>query len=739
MLKKIVGVISSYWLMFFVLLIAITFRFVGVKPGYPPYHPDEGISYYSAVTMIKNSNFDPGRYDYPALVPVINYIFFNIIFMPLSWAGFLYRHLSEIADGLIKLPLRKDVFNWAFQIEILGVREINALYWGRFTTALFGVGSVILTYLLSKKLFGKTVAIGAAFLLAVNFRSVLNSRLGLPDVYNSFFLLLAVISSVWVLEKPSIRNYLLAGFFSGLSVSIKYQVFAFVPIVFVHAVSALGVTSWRDRVKEMISPKILIVFAMSVLVFVFINPYLFLRYEQAVRQVTDVALKYNTGANFLIIYPYYYLYKFGLGELLSFSAILGVCYLLIKSMRKLLVLLPVLVTFFLITTYFTHGGFYTRNYITVMPLLVIFSALGLYAIARFVTKVIGGRSVAVAFLLLVLVSSFGNIENSYIVAREYTKKWNYEEIMDRLIQLPPGLTISAHSSVPLPATTQRLPFDENQDFTLSEFNNSGADLAIANLDWTTNSFYDWMKMKAKWPYIDYAKPVDKMQNYLSALTLSEISDYTVYSVINPWQAPDSNYILVEVPKFKVASSTAVKSSVTDLSDCNGWVVSGYLPGPNLMGCDDGELNIMPFVIVESVSLRREPIDISGWNFFELSADTYYSIKDSLQPDLKGGYFYLSFYSNYEDAVLDRNRVGVRISSRGEKKDTWIPTSLVRDVPAGSTYVVVNFSSYSGTWTEVRAKNIKIRNVDVYDQNNIFETKKIMLDEGVLYPNSHGNL
>src|SRR3989339_1287064 len=66
-----------------ILVLALALRFVGVYPGYHPYHSDEGMSYSSAIEMIRNLNLDPGRYDYPSLVPIIHSILYVVLFIPL--------------------------------------------------------------------------------------------------------------------------------------------------------------------------------------------------------------------------------------------------------------------------------------------------------------------------------------------------------------------------------------------------------------------------------------------------------------------------------------------------------------------------------------------------------------------------------------------------------------------------------------------------------------------------------
>src|SRR3989344_840062 len=88
-----------------ILILASYLRFGGAKPGFPPYHSDEGISYSAATSMIKNGNLDPLRYDYPSLVPDINYIFFRLIFIPLNWTKYYISHIPEILDGIVHIPI----------------------------------------------------------------------------------------------------------------------------------------------------------------------------------------------------------------------------------------------------------------------------------------------------------------------------------------------------------------------------------------------------------------------------------------------------------------------------------------------------------------------------------------------------------------------------------------------------------------------------------------------------------
>ena len=265
-----------------IIALAFLLRVVGSNPGYPPYHSDEGISYSAAVSMIKNNNLDPLRYDYPAVVPLSNHIFFKLVFIPASWLKYFAIHTADIANGVITFPLEDELRDRIMQMEILGERERNALFWGRAVTAVFGTGSVLLVYLIGKRLFGYWAGVAAALLLAVNYRAVLNSHIGLPDTYNAFFLLLAFLAALVLLKEPTRRNYILAGLAAGLSLSTKYQVFAFFPILLVHLFHSWEQKGNSERVKHLFRVDALFVPVLAAFTFVFLNPYAFVKIEETV-------------------------------------------------------------------------------------------------------------------------------------------------------------------------------------------------------------------------------------------------------------------------------------------------------------------------------------------------------------------------------------------------------------------------------------------------------------------------
>ena len=302
MIRRFIKFLTENKILFAILLVAACLRFVGTNPGYNKFLSDEGMSYSAAVSMIKNGNLDPLRYDYPTVVPLVNYIFFKILFVPLGWGRYYLTHLVQIFDGLVHIPIAKLEAQRILQVFIFGEREVNALFWGRYVTALFSLGNVLAVYLLAKKLFNKDIALISALLLAVNFKAVVNSHIGWPDTYNAFFLLLSLIFSYRIIENSSVKNYLLAGVFLGLSISTKYQVFAVLPLLVSHIYA-----SWFDR-KKLFSSKIILAGLSAAAVFILLNPYFWLYFEKSLDILSYVSKKYAMGRMKLITYPFYYFY-----------------------------------------------------------------------------------------------------------------------------------------------------------------------------------------------------------------------------------------------------------------------------------------------------------------------------------------------------------------------------------------------------------------------------------------------
>ena len=103
----------------------------------------------------------------------------------------------------------------------------------RLPVVLFGVGSVILLFLLAKKMFNERVALLSALFLGVNSYHIWVSRIGIQDGMVIFLMLLIIW--LWLKAVEDKRYWLWCGIAIGLGILTKYTILIVFPILFLSA------------------------------------------------------------------------------------------------------------------------------------------------------------------------------------------------------------------------------------------------------------------------------------------------------------------------------------------------------------------------------------------------------------------------------------------------------------------------------------------------------------------------
>lgn len=743
MIKKLINLFKTNYLIISILILAIVFRFIGVYPGYPS-HTDEA-GYSSALTMILNGNLDPGRYDYPSGVPFIHYTLFKLLLFPFNWMKYYAENLTQIVDGFIKLPLRGIEYTRVFQLDIVGISKYDSMYFGRYVTAFFGVGIVFLIFLLVKKNFDKVTALVAAFLIATNFRQILNSHIGLPDIYNAFFLTLAVIVILKLLKKPVKSNYFLVGLTSAFYFSIKFQVFTLLPFFIAHVFASWDRSSnfLRNLAKIFFSKYLLLGLVTFMFTITLLNPYILLKFETFYGVQKYQMSKYGSGANSLDVYALSYLYRIGIGKIISIMGLLGILVGFVRRFKVSFILMITILQFMYVFVYYSRGGFYTRNFITITPLILIFSAISMKEfIYLFFGKVKWKFLSSVLLVALVSISSLENLKNSLVVIKEYTKVWNQDVLSGWIVKnIPKGTVVSAHGNTPLPQEgIKRMPYETDVAFSICEFAKDGADYAISNSAWATSSFYWWMggssdtkdTIKHYWN-----KPLDILEYSYPALALRELSQFAVFSIMNPWQAPDVDFVVAKIPKYTILSKKKYKAFDFN-NDTDGWKEEGGFWFPyNMFEWDRGTLRIKEESLpLPSARWESPPIDINNWQGFYLE---YRMKSQSDVADYRTGYVFTSFYKTLEDAEFSRGRTGLRLSERNSVSGIWVDKNLVGIVPTEAKYMRISFANYNAARSEVVLDRLTLYKANVNVDFSGVEVSPAIIDQNNLFPNSHGNL
>lgn len=707
-------------------------RFTGTNPGYNAHHSDEGVTYSAAASMIKNGNLDPLRYDYPGFVPLVNYVFFKVFFIPLWWGKFLIEHVGQILDGTLHFPIAPLEAKRIFQVNILGEREIHALFWGRYVTALFSLGNVLLTYLLAKKLFNKRVALIAAFLLAFNFKHVVNSHIGLPDIYNAFFLLLAALFSYRLWEDPNKKNYLLAGILAGLSFSVKYQFFGVIPLVTTHILISLE--NKRIDFKKLFNPYAIMAGLLIPFIFILLNPYHFLYLEKTIAIVKGVSQKYGMGTNRLNLFPLSFLYHHDLGPIQFILSGLGLIFFTWIKKVKAIPLLLTLGAYSFVFLYYSTGGFYIRNLITITPLLLIFSAV----LISFLYEKFGRIAPTLLLLTAIIVPGRNAIVNSYY----YTKPWGYDELRSWVAQnLPEGIKLGAHPFDGQKGNfknAKRTEFELRGNYSLAEHKEEGAEYALINLDWAGNSFYFWMGYGFNQLPIYWSKPVDMLRNTFHGVAAEELFRYQVFSTSKPWQAADSGLVLAKIPVWPETSMQEMLKFNFDTGLENWREVIGNNEDLDYFTPDQSSIKFDPNgVRYPGIRIVSTAIPVKPGHLYKVKGDL--KTKDNLDRDVREGFIRVDFYNNDKD--FDKVGTISSVSSRVWGSSDWVEKTVVERAPEDSIFMTVSFGVYETTRTTIWLDNVSIQEslkpVEDITLKPPYIKRKI--DLNLLYPNSHGNL
>lgn len=157
----------------------------------------------------------------------------------------------------------------------------DAYYAARAVNASFGVLSVLLTYLLGRRLAGEEAGLFAAALLAVSPAEVLTAHVVRPDVALHPFMVLALLAFTRI--GPALRGELLSGAAVGLATAIKFSAPLIAPAYLARRLAAPGFRWSRP----------LIAAAASILVFAVCSPYTFVNSRSTFGMWKQVSYHYQ--------------------------------------------------------------------------------------------------------------------------------------------------------------------------------------------------------------------------------------------------------------------------------------------------------------------------------------------------------------------------------------------------------------------------------------------------------------
>jgi len=679
--------------LFLVLLAALVIRVIGVNPGYPPYHPDEPMSYGSAIIMTVNGNLDSGRYDYPAGVPLVHWFFYRIFFLPIALFKLFFPH-PRVFLTAIRIGGR---FLAEFKEPIFGRGEYDALFFSRYVTAILGAGTVFLTYLLAKRVFNKTTGLVAAFFLAFNYRHVLSSHFALSDIPNGFFALLAVYFCFLLFEKNTRRNYLLSGLTCGLFLSMKYQFFPILTLLFVQIIWVFR----KRSLKELFNRNFIIAVFLIPAIFVILNPYLFLHLKKALPVILSVSRRYGMGAKQFNFYALFYLYHWGIGNLPTMAIVAGLILGLILRPLATFFLASFIIPFLFVFLYYAGGGVYVRNFTTIIPFLFIFAGFFFAELWRLAKKITGLHPyfLILPFVILVFLINLEPIKNSLTLSNYYRKPWSHDELKVWLEKnFPANIQVRAHSVVNLPQDRKinRVDWPIFGDNALAEMQENGDQFAVMNLDAFHSLLYGWYNLPPR-KLIQYSGvPDDFISNTFPGLAIEELLNYCVAEFFKPWQAVNVNYLIFKIPsKLDIPGKKIIAFDFSNneenwrVKDRFGVETRGFVWDENEGHSNKGSLKISQGASgFSTVRFSSPPIPIKPGKYYTLSA--WIKNSDKLNSRSRDGFLRMEFFTDRADAQISQNRLGVALSARVSESNTWVKKQATAVSPEDANYVVLSF-------------------------------------------------
>ena len=719
-----------------IIFIALVVRVVGLIPGHNYYHADEPMSYGSATDMIIHGDINPRRFDYPSGVPLLHYLFYNEAILPVVYFKLFFLHPKYLLNAILN-----PNFIAENQVYIFGPGALYALYWSRFLTAILGTASVVLTYIVGKKLFGKIAGLAGAFFLAFNYRHVLSSHLALSDIPNSFFVFLSFYISFLLLEKNTRNRYLLAGLSVGLSFSMKYQVLALFPFLFAHFFWVFK----KGSFKYLFNKNFILGLFLIPLVFCVLNPYLLLNLKTAIPIIKFVGARYGAGIYRFNFYPLLYLFRWGIGEVAFVFIVLGMILGIFRKPFKSLFIYSYVAPFLFVFLYYMNGGSFIRNFTTVMPFLALFFAYFFAFLFNLTKRWIYGKSFWLVISVLIAVN-LPSIKNTIILSLSYTKPWNISVLGSWVAKnLPKNVNVIVDDPgiSPPVAGLNLIKWDHAQENSIAELQKDKIDFATLNLS-LYQIYLFWFDMPIPQLLRTLDIPYRELNDSYYGLSFSEFKDYTVKEIYKPWQSPDDSNLVIKIPKKSESLGSNVASYDFN-SGLEGWKYYdfSFKKGDNdfMWGKQNGRNFSGAMELLGGMSIGEISRAISP--FIRVKPGNLYAAKALVKPKaiipatLKDGFLRIDFFEKNDIRKLREGGIKKAVSERVYGSD-WFEEEVSGQAPSDAQYMTVSFqranpSRGNGYFID----DIQIRESDTLPKEPFKNLPyiKTTITGDIMYPNS----
>jgi hypothetical protein len=293
----------------------------------------------------------------------------------------------------------------------------NYIFWSEVIEILFGLGTVLMTYLIGLKLFNKKVAIFSAFILAITPLFFLQSSYILTEIPSTFFALL----SFYLILK---NNFYWAGLFAGFSFLMKFPQAIFTLAVGAYFIHKLIVDKkYKQTIFNVL--KFVLVFSLLLSCFLVFNYHFYDLAEEDPASSTGASGVWDLSMRPIIfgaknIYSdnffnqkqpsWFYITEICLHNPLYILSFIGFWFYFKKYFKNNSLLFYSFIFFFI---YYSITGHKELRYaFSFMPFLAIFAGIGFENISLKFKKTIP-KLIFVVIFLLVVCALLSNISTTF--------------------------------------------------------------------------------------------------------------------------------------------------------------------------------------------------------------------------------------------------------------------------------------------------------------------------------------
>jgi 4-amino-4-deoxy-L-arabinose transferase-like glycosyltransferase len=336
-------------IVFVLFILALVLRLWGIWFGLPGFDHGDETEVVNHALRFGSGDLNPHRFQYGSFFQYILFFVYGLYFA----AGYLAGQFPTVQS-----------FALAF------IQDPSAFYLiARSLSAFFGALTVVLVFFIGKRLRDMSVGVGAALLLGVCYEHAVHAHYATVDVFLTCLFTFALYRCALVIDTPTYRNMLIAGFAAGLCMGAKFNgVFAVVAVV----LSMILSRSERSTLKTIFPLRSVTVMCMTLLGHFLVSPFFYIDFPVAFEEIRQLRAM-HASESFTLVRYFAGLLGGYFGIPAGILCLAGFCRLLVSRDRRVWVLLvtTIAVLFFISL----HAYADPRYMLQVFPVFAIAAAV----------------------------------------------------------------------------------------------------------------------------------------------------------------------------------------------------------------------------------------------------------------------------------------------------------------------------------------------------------------------------